>query len=140
MRTAQELTDRFSISLSLLCVIHCLVLPFMLVLLPSLTALQLENEVFHTWMVVAVLPTSIYALTMGCRKHKRYRLLVLGITGLMLLTLTVILGHEITGELGEKILTVLGASLVAAGHLGNFRLCQQHRDCSCPEHQREMSP
>lgn len=136
MSTVQEITDKVSIGLSLLCAAHCLALPLILILLPSLTALQLEDETFHVWMLVAVFPTSIYALTVGCKRHKRYRLLALGVAGLTLLILAVLLGHEITGEYGEKALTVLGASLIAAGHFANFRLCQQHKDCSCPEHKK----
>lgn len=134
MRTAQEITDKFAISLSLLCAMHCLALPVMLVLLPSLTALQLDNEAFHHRMLVAVLPTSIYALVMGCKKHKRYQLLFLGFTGLTLLVLAVLLGEDITGEYGEKTLTVLGATLIASGHYLNFRLCQQHTNCDCSRH------
>lgn len=139
MRTVQAITDKVSIGLSLLCAIHCLALPFMLVLLPSLAVFQLDDEAFHVWMLVAVFPTSIYALTMGCKRHKRYRLLALGTAGLTLLTLAVILGHDVIGEHGEKVLTVLGASLIAAGHFANFRLCQQHNDCACPEHQKTSS-
>ena len=104
-----------------------------IVLLPGMVALQLDNEAFHTWIIVAALPTSIYALTLGCKQHKRYQLLILGFVGLSLLAMAVMLGEGIIGGLGEKLLTVLGASLVAVGHLWNFRLCQQHTDCVGPE-------
>jgi len=134
MITTQEITDKFAVSLSLLCAIHCLALPVMLVLLPSLTALQLDNEAFHHWMIVAVLPISFYALTMGCKKHKRYSLLFLGFTGLTLLVLAVLLGEDITGEYGEKTLTLFGAILISSGHYWNFRLCQQHINCCCLDH------
>lgn len=50
MKTAQEYTDNFAIGLSMLCAIHCLLLPLILVALPSLGALQLQNEAFHFWM------------------------------------------------------------------------------------------
>lgn len=132
MGTAQQITDKLSISLSLLCAIHCLAVPVMLALLPGIAALQLDNEAFHSWMLWAVIPTSIYALTMGCKQHKRFRLLVVGGTGLALLILAVMLGEDIIGEYGEKTLTLIGASLVAAGHFWNFRLCR-HLDCVCPE-------
>ncbi len=132
MRTVQQITDKLSISLSLLCAIHCLAVPVMLALLPGFAALQLDNEAFHSWMLWAVIPASIYALTMGCKQHKRLRLLVVGGAGLILMILAVILAEEIIGESGEKILTLLGASLVAAGHYWNFRLCR-HQDCACPE-------
>lgn len=130
MKIAQELTDKFAISLSMLCAIHCLILPLLLVLLPSLGSLQLQNEAFHLWMIAAVIPTSIYALTIGCKKHQRYRLLFWGVFGLILMILAVSLGHEIVGESGEKILTLLGATFVVIAHLGNFRRCQQHKSCS----------
>lgn len=123
MKSYQKITDKLAIGLSLACVIHCLALPVMLVLLPTLAALNLDNEAFHLWMVVAVLPSSLYALTMGCKQHKRYQLLIWGIVGLALLVLALALGEERIGEWGEKTLTVLGATLVAVGHWFNFRLC-----------------
>lgn len=131
MNTFQVLTDKFSIGLSLLCAIHCLVLPLMLALLPSLTILQLDNETVHYWMLAAVLPISVYALTMGCKQHNNYRLFVLGGIGLALLFMAVLLGEDRIGEWGEKILTLFGATLVAIGHFLNFRLCQSHTDCAC---------
>lgn len=134
MRTAQAVTDKFAIGLSMMCAIHCLALPFLLVLLPSMAALQLDNEAFHLWMVVAVLPTSIYALTLGCKQHKRYRLLILSVIGLALLVMGLVLGEVLIGEAGEKLLSVIGAGFVAAGHWFNYRLCRalKHKDCACP--------
>ena len=133
MNSAQAITDKLAIGLSLMCAIHCLAQTVLLALLPSMVALQLDNEAFHLWMVVAVLPSSVYALTLGCKQHKRYRLLVFGFIGLTLLVMAVVLGEERIGEAGEKILTVLGAGFIAVGHWFNFRLCQvqKNRDCVC---------
>ena len=130
MKTVQEYTDKFAIGLSMLCAIHCLLLPLLLVALPSIGALQLQNEAFHFWMLATVIPTSLYALTIGCKKHQRYRLLSWGISGLILMLMAVFFGHDIAGEYGEKILTLLGAILVVVAHWGNFRRCQQHESCT----------
>ena len=92
MKTTQVLTDKLAIGLSLACAIHCLLLPILLVLLPSMAALQLDNEAFHLWMVIAVIPSSAYALSLGCKQHKRYQLLILGCTGVTLLVLALMLG------------------------------------------------
>ena len=133
MKTTQAITDKLAIGLSLACVIHCLALPVLLVLLPGIAALQLNNESFHLWMVVAVLPSSIYALTFGCKQHKRYQLLFLGSVGIVLMILALFLGEAVIGELGEKILTTVGGGLVAAGHWFNYRLCnKKDNDCACP--------
>jgi hypothetical protein len=131
MSKGQEITDKFSISLSMLCAIHCLALPLILILLPSLAALNLDNEAFHTWMLVAVIPTSIYALTMGCKGHQAYSLLFLGALGLILLILALLLGHEIIGESGEKSLTLLGATFVFIAHWKNISLYQRDKNCAC---------
>lgn len=134
MKTAQAVTDKFAIGLSLMCAIHCLTIPLLLAMLPSMAALQLDNEAFHLWMIVAVLPTSLYALTLGCKQHKRYRLLILGSIGLALLVLALVLGEARIGEVGEKVLTALGAGFVAVGHWFNYRLCriEKQESCDCP--------
>ena len=134
MRTVQAITDKLSIGLSLMCAIHCLVITSLIALLPSMVTLGLDNEVFHFWMVVVVLPSSFYALTLGCTQHKRYRLLIWGCIGLTFLVMALVLGEGRIGENGEKILTVLGSGFVAVGHWFNFRLCQaqEHIDCTCP--------
>ena len=135
MKSLRALTDKFAIGLSLTCTIHCLVLPVLLVLLPSITVLQLaDNEAFHFWMIVVIIPTSTFALSMGCKQHKRYRLLLLGFIGLSLLILALILGEEILGEYGEKLVTTIGAGFIAVGHWFNYRLCKvgHSNDCHCP--------
>ena len=129
MNIVQQLTDKLSIGLSMLCAIHCLLLPVLLVALPSIGSLQLADEAFHLWMLIAVIPTSIYALTIGCKKHQRYRLLYWGISGLILMILAIWVGHDIAGEAGEKALTLLGALLVVIAHVGNFKRCQKHSAC-----------
>ncbi|WP_406609138.1 MerC domain-containing protein [Agarivorans sp. JK6] len=136
MKVTQAIGDKFAIGLSFACAIHCLVLPLLFVLVPSMVALPLHNEAFHLWMVVAVIPISAYALTMGCKQHKRTKVLLWGIAGLALLILAVALGEDRIGEIGEKSLTLLGATLVAVGHWMNYRLCHQHdhNNCDCPEH------
>ena len=133
MKTTQAAMDKLAIGLSLACAVHCLALPLLLVLLPSMAALQLDNEAFHLWMIAAVLPSSVYALSLGCKQHKRYRLFFLGSTGLVLLVLALGLGEERIGAFGEKLLTVIGAGFVAMGHWLNYRLChaQNHKDCHC---------
>lgn len=131
MKSLQIISDKTAISLSLLCTLHCLVLPLAAVLLPSVAALPLGDETFHLWMLVAVLPVSAYALTMGCKKHQRYRLLSIGSMGLVILGIAAFLGHEILGETSEKTLTLLGASIIALVHVWNYRLCQHQDNCEC---------
>lgn len=138
MKNFQIFTDKAAIGISLLCTIHCLAYPLFLVALPNLSALQLDGEAFHIWMVFAVIPTSAFALTMGCTQHKRYYLLAMGLLGLSCLILAVVLGEIFHSELIEKILTTIGAVIIAYGHYKNYRLCQRQKSCTCPEYSDEL--
>lgn len=132
MSDSQIMADKSAIGLSLLCALHCLVLPLLVVLLPAAVAVRLGGEAFHYWMVFTVVPVSAFALTLGCRRHGRYAIVLVGAAGLVILCLSVAIGHEAWGDAGEKALTLLGASLIALGHLWNYRLCRQGERCECP--------
>ena len=120
--------DKVAIGLSLFCAVHCLMLPVALVMLPALTSTTFGDEQFHQWMLVAVLPTSLLALTLGCRQHRRMDIMVIGLTGLAIMISAALFGHDLLGETGEKITTLLGASLIALSHVRNQSLCRRH-DC-----------
>jgi len=130
MKSIQAIADKTAIGLSFVCTVHCLALPFSAVFLPAFTALNLGDEAFHLWMLIAVIPTSLIALTIGCKKHNSFRVVLLGVAGLSMLIASAVLGHAVLGEIGEKLLTVFGAGLIAAGHLLNHRLCRR-ANCEC---------
>ena len=121
----RQLSDFTGMGLSIMCAVHCLLLPTLLIFLPSLVSLGLDNEMYHYWMIFLVIPISIYALSLGCRKHKKYSLLIWGFFGLSFLIFAV-LGEDMIGEFGEKLFTLIGATLLTLGHYFNFRLCQKY--------------
>ena len=130
MKNMQTVSDKTAIGLSIICALHCLALPSLLVMLPALTALNLADEMVHIWMLVAVIPISIYALTKGCRKHKRLEIMALGLTGLAALIAAALLGHDILGETGEKTVVTTGAFIIAVSHWQNHQLCRR-LNCEC---------
>ncbi|MFW1406273.1 MerC domain-containing protein, partial [Vibrio parahaemolyticus] len=54
---------------SVLCLIHCLVLPAILVALPVLATMLAVPESFHAVAFALALPTSVLAMTLGHRRH-----------------------------------------------------------------------
>lgn len=128
----QQPADKMAISLSVLCAIHCFATPMLLVLLPSMAGLLMEPELLHMWLVVGVLPISAFALTLGCKKHRKFRVLALGSAGLVFMLIAVASGAFGLGENVEKLLTLLGAALISLAHFWNYRLCQHHqKSCDC---------
>lgn len=122
--------DRTAIGLSGVCAMHCLLLPLGVAMMPALSATLLGDEAFHRLLLIAVLPSSLLALALGCRKHGRPDVLLTGLVGLILLSLAAFFGHELFGEIGEKAATVLGALIIAIGHIRNQSLCRAVQ-CRC---------
>ena len=118
------LLDRASIGLSFICVLHCFATPILLAFAPSLLALPVADEKFHAVLIFLILPASIVALTLGCRRHGDMSVFYWGCSGLIVLLGTLLLGHDLLGDSGEKIMTVFGSGLVVVGHVLNFRSCR----------------
>ena len=123
--TITALLDRSAIVLSMICVVHCLALPVAIIMLPALSAYWFADENFHLLLLYLVLPTSVIALGLGCRRHRMFKMMLWGSAGLLCLTVAALLGHDRLGEFGEKGLTLLGAWLLVVAHTYKFRNCLQ---------------
>ena len=124
--------DKASITLSLACMIHCLLMPSFLVLTSGFFALSIDNELIHKAFLIIVLPVSLYALITGYRNHKILSYFYIGTSGLWLLVFAIFFGEGVFGELVEKSLTLLGSIIVASAHYKNYKACKE-LDCSCHE-------
>ena len=122
--------DKASITLSLACMIHCLLMPSFLVLTSGFFALSIDNELIHKAFLIIVLPVSLYALITGYRNHKILSYFYIGTSGLWLLVFAVFFGEGVFGELVEKSLTLLGSIIVASAHYKNYKACKE-LDCAC---------
>ena len=131
MRLTQEYSDKTAISLSALCLAHCLLVPSFLVFLSGYVSLSYNNELIHYVLLFIAIPVSLYALITGVRNHKSYTYLYAGLVGITALILAVTLGAQIWGETGEKALTTIGAILVAISHFRNYRLCREVECDNC---------
>ncbi|MDC0061843.1 MerC domain-containing protein [Pseudomonadota bacterium] len=137
IRPTQEMNtqvkaDKLSITLSLACMIHCLLMPSFLILTSGFLALSIDNELIHRVFLIIVLPVSLYALITGYQNHKILSYLYLGISGLWLLFFAVFFGEGVFGEFAEKSLTLIGSIIVATSHYKNYKACKELA-CECHE-------
>ncbi|MGB1262504.1 MAG: MerC domain-containing protein [Cognaticolwellia sp.] len=128
MTEFQQPADKIAISLSILCAIHCFATPMLIVLFPAIASLFFSSELLHMWMVVAVLPVSVLALTLGCKKHCKFQVALVGGIGLIFMLIAVASGALGFGEMLEKALTLVGAALISIAHYWNYRQCQTHTE------------
>ncbi len=115
--------DNIAISLSVLCALHCLFLPIILIFFPAISATFFGSEDFHKSLLYFVIPSSILALYVGCNMHGKYNVYFYGAIGISLLLIAVFFGHDYFGENGETFLTLLGAGIISYGHFKNQQLC-----------------
>lgn len=123
--------DKSAIVLSFLCLAHCLILPVAAIAIPTLYTLPFEDELFHKVLLIVVVPISAFALLMGCQKHRTWSLLAWGAIGLTILTFTGLFGHDLFGETGERVATVIGSMCLIFCHYKNYRLCRSHHCQGC---------
>ena len=128
----QVKADKLSITLSLACMIHCLLMPSFLILTSGFLALSIDNELIHRVFLIIVLPVSLYALITGYQNHKILSYFYLGISGLWLLFFAVFFGEGVFGEFTEKSLTLIGSIIVATSHYKNYKACKELA-CECHE-------
>lgn len=131
--------DKFAILLSGVCLVHCLLTPVLITLLPIISSSTfMEDVLFHQLMLWAVLPTSFIALFLGCRKHKQFMIAGTGAIGICILVAVAFFGHEWFGISGEKIATSIGGLVLALSHYLNYRACQNTTcddgNCSTQHH------
>lgn len=114
----QRLLDGFAVTASLLCLVHCLLLPMLLIALPVLATMMVVPEAFHAVAFAVALPTSILAMASGRARHGRHRPAMLAAAGLVLLGLG---AFAIEAETVERIVTSIGAVTLAVAHALNWR-------------------
>ncbi len=110
--------DGAAVTASVLCLIHCLVLPAILVALPVLATMLAVPESFHALAFALALPTSVLAMTLGHRRHGLPWPLVAAGIGLTLLGIG---AFAIDSETVERAISSMGAVLLAVAHVGNWR-------------------
>ena len=119
-----SLLDKLAVSTSTFCAIHCLCLPIFLGFFPALGTTLFGEELFHVLLLWLVIPLSLVALSLGCRRHRDVPVAAIGLAGLTSLILAATFGHSALGERGEQALTLIGAAMIALAHLRNYKLCR----------------
>jgi hypothetical protein len=108
--------DRSAMSLSGLCLVHCLAGSVLLSTI-SISGGLLSHS-FHFFGLLFALPLAAYALVRGVRQHGRVTVVLLGGLGLALMALSLFVGHGTGVEIG---MSVTGVVALGCAHLLNLR-------------------
>lgn len=112
----RSLLDRIAISLSGLCLLHCMA-GFLLLSLFALSGDWLDHRVHIIGLAVAM-PLAAVALWRGWRQHHRGDIGVTGAVGLIVMTISLMVEH---GALMEMLVSMAGVGLLALAHWRNLK-------------------
>ncbi len=138
--------DSLAISMSIICAVHCLLTPLLIIAFPILATTFWVHQNFHLWMLLFVLPTTSLAVFLGCRKHRDKLVVSLSAIGLSCLFAVSLYEsffhvnhmlehgaecmHGLHVEHEEHfplttVVNILGGVFLASAHVRNYYLCRR---------------
>ena len=141
IRNRQSALDASGVGLSVICMLHCLLLPAAAsaapILSPELGDLFGLSHAWHPALLAIAAPVSLLGLGWSVRSTEGgWRLLAAGLLGLMVMGVG---ASHVFGSLAETVLTLIGVTILALAHLANWRARARaghdhERDCGICEH------
>lgn len=131
-RPTNHALDRLGVTGSLLCAIHCALLPLLIAVLPSLGIATWMGDGFERGFVVFASLLGLFTLIQGYRRHRAVRALGMLVPGLAALWFGI--GYEPLHHavVPHAVIMTFGGTLVGLAHLANLRLNHGHvHDAHC---------
>jgi hypothetical protein len=126
------LLDRLGATGSLLCAIHCALLPVLIALLPSLGISAALAPSFEVGFVLFATLFGLAVLVSSYRRHRAVRALGLLLPGLVVLWVGILYAPLHHSVVPHAVAMTFGGTLVGLAHLANLRLNHGHvHDASC---------
>lgn len=122
-RTRADVVECGAASVSLLCLLHCLALPLLLLAVPGVIELFVRSEALHVAAVAFVIPAAAAAFWLGYRQHGATWPAVLGVAGAAFLIAAV----SSASAPVEAYVMATGSSALLLAHVFNWQLRRHGR-------------
>jgi len=124
-RSFRHLLDRIGAGASIVCAIHCALLPLIFGVLPALGLAFLSDHRFERLFVGFAIVLATFSLGFGWRQHGSYRAFWLLLPGIGLLIVGLLMDADHGSRLHAALVSI-GGTLVALAHVINLRLTRAH--------------
>lgn len=123
-----EKYDVIGMSLSILCGVHCILTPFLLIYFPALGE-NFESPWLHFILILAVVFSFYHSVFLHYKVHKSKSILSIGVLGFSILFITYLNevlshGHEHHDGHLMTVLSVIGSVLLITSHVMNIKKCK----------------
>lgn len=120
-----KILDRFGICASTLCLVHCILTPFIIMFFPSIKSLLGDTHLVHELFAAVVITVVVIAVYPQCRRHGHKDIIAYALIGAALILSAVFLFHENLAL--HYSLTIIGSLALIVAHIKNMRL--RHNKC-----------
>ena len=128
----RRLLDRIGATGSIVCALHCALLPVVIAVLPSLGIAAWLGDGFEQAFVLFATLLGLFSVVWGYRRHGAIRALGLLVPGLAVLWAGVLYAPLHHALVPHAVAMTLGGTLVGLAHVANLRLNHGHvHDASC---------
>ena len=124
MKSLIKYGDVAGMAASILCLVHCMAMPLVLLAFPML-GLAHVHDTFHDTLIVAITLPVLLALIPGYLKHRDKTTLIIGCTGLAFFLGAVFVISPMFGETAEAAFAVISGFMLLYAHLRNRRHCKR---------------
>ena len=126
--------DKLGVMVSSLCLIHCLLLPILIILLPATSTLFIADEgTAHMVLLSLVLVAGCASFIPGYTIHSHWGPMSLAAIGIAVLTYSAVWAHSHLGHGGDTWLSVIGSLVLISAHIYNHyrcKACASHSNCA----------
>lgn len=129
-----RLSDLAGISVSGLCVVHCILTPVIFSLAPAFSHFVPASELTHRVLALSVTGIGALAFRSGYKKHRQRIVLWMMGLGLFTIGFSAFAGDRLPSHGYEIAMTVTGGAFLITAHLLNRTFCQKCDRCA-PAHE-----
>ena len=124
-----RIIDKVGMFSSATCAVHCMLLPFLISILPLYGLSFIVNESFEIIMLMASITLAILSLCLGYKTHKNKKMFFLFSAGISLILLGRF-AHENNWRFSSIVILFIGGLLISGSHFVNNKLCKSCNSCS----------
>lgn len=121
-----KIWDKLGLCTSILCLIHCILPPLLMLFIPMNTFSFLEAEGVHGALSVVVVLSIIVAIYPTCKKHEHRDILIIASLGILFVVGAAFITHF--NETLHIVLTMIGSILLIIAHVKNIKV--RHGKCT----------
>ncbi len=116
---------------SLLCLVHCTVLPIVLIFLPTSAIYLMLDSKFEFILLTLSCALNIYNICFGIKTHRKYNIIWFFSAGLVLTLLGYFLNdHKHTDHNQINVLMILGSFMLIISNIINNKICRLCKSCN----------